>query len=131
MLKRTRNGDSQEYTRGVKLSSFIASAIGVKQVVKLTIVLISEIDTERLSFYRFFFLNRRYIETIYKRTMRFNKSATYERYEYNSRKRKAQFLEDKKEKKKEKEKRKSKKYSDRENRQLSLKAISHILSINL
>lgn len=36
--------------------------------------------------------------------MRFNKSATYEQYEYNSRKRKAQFLEDKKEKKKEKKK---------------------------
>lgn len=31
--------------------------------------------------------------------MRFNESATYERYEYNSRKRKAQFLEDKKKKK--------------------------------
>lgn len=36
--------------------------------------------------------------------MRFNKSATYEQYEYNSRKRKAQFLEDEKEKKKKKEK---------------------------
>lgn len=60
--------------------------------------------------------------------MRFNKSATYEQYEYNSRKRKAQFLEDKKEKKK---KRKSKKYSDRENSQILLKAVSHILSINL
>lgn len=41
---------------------------------------------------------------MYKCTTRFNKSATYEQYKYNSRKRKAQFLEDKKRKRKKKKK---------------------------